>query len=193
MRQKRRFKPARRERKKKLVGIFIVLVMTLSILGFIGGSFFTQDENTKTYKNHVFYRESQGWRFQTGKEIYYFQYLPEQLSNITLDAPTYTLFSDSKLYFGYQPGEDLNTNLAMSKLGIFFYNRNLVVIKACTVEKDCPDIPVIDCTQKNSLIFQKTNNTLIEAVNKCLVLNAPDELELNKLSERLLYNLLSIM
>jgi len=184
---------SKRKSKNKLVGIFIVLVMTLSILGFIGGSFFTQDENMKKYKNYIFYREAQGWRFQTGKDIYYFQYLPEQLINITVNAPTYNLFADSKLYFGYQPGENLNTDLAMSKLGNFFYKRNLVIIKACTLETGCPDIPLIECSEKNALVFRKANTTQIESTGKCLILKAQDELELNKLSERLLYNLLGIM
>ena len=179
--------------KKKLVGVFIVLVMTFSILGFIGGSFFTEDENIKKYQNHVFYRDAQGWRFQAGSEVYYFQYLPEQLSNITLTSPTYNLFKEGKLYFGYEPGVALNTDLAMSKLGTFFYNRNLIVIRACTLEKGCPDIPLLDCSEKPGLVFQKTNKTYIEAINKCIVMNARDEIEMNKISERLLYNLLGII
>ncbi len=183
----------RKDNKKKLVGVFIVFIMTFSILGFIGGSFFTEDENVKKYKNHVFYLDAQGWRFQVGKEFYYFQYLPDQLANISMNLPTYNLFSDGKLYFGYEPGVTLNTDLAMNKLGTFFYNRNVVVVKACIKEKGCPDIPLIDCSNKNSLVFQKNNNSAIEAVNKCLVLNANDEVELNKVSERLLYNLLGIL
>tara|TARA_Y100000310_G_C20607128_1_gene776105 strand:- start:854 stop:1405 length:552 start_codon:yes stop_codon:yes gene_type:complete len=180
-------------KQKKLVGIFIVFIMTFSILGFIGGSFFTEDENIKKYKNHIFYRDSQGWRFQVGNEIYYFQYLPEQLTNYSMNFPTYNLFSEGKLYFGYEPGVNLNTDLAMSKLGTFFYNRNLVVVRACIKEKGCPDIPIIDCATKTSLVFQKTNNTIIESINKCLVLNAKDEVELTKVTERLLYNLLGIL
>jgi len=179
--------------KKKLVGVFIVLVMTFSILGFIGGSFFTEDENIKKYGNHVFYRDNQGWRFQAGKEVYYFQYLPEELSNITVKVPTHNLFKEGKIYFGYEPGVNLNTDLAMSKLGTFFYNRNLVIVKACINEKGCPDVPLIDCAGKTSLVFQRNNQTGIEAVNKCLVINAQDDMGLNQLSERLLYNLLGIL
>ena len=177
--------------KKKAMGWFIIIFMSLSVVGYMGGSFFTgattfQEE---TYNGYKFYNNS-GWQLQYGEKQYYFNYYPSELEYLTI--PEVNLYESGKVYLAYQPEDEFSVNLYLQQLGSIFYINNFIPQQACTVEEGCPDIPVIDCEEKTGIILLAGDNGFSKN-NNCLVMKAENSQEMQKLTERLIYKLLGVM
>jgi len=179
---------------KKVVAWMIVIFMALSMFGYVGSSFFSEDTNKKEYNGFTFYKStSGGWIVKTGGKDYLFTYLPTELENITFDGSTKDVLFSNRIYLIYEPEDNLNSDQAMNKMGTFFFTNNKAVNKACATAESCPDIPIKDCTDSPGVLFQKDNKSSLETKGKCLVLKGSDEFELNKVSERAIYSLLGII
>jgi len=170
---------------------FIVAVMVLSVFGVITGSFFTKDEQKIEYKGFQFYKYSNQWLFRHQKNEYRFQHNPPELENITL-SPNIDL-NHPKIYLGFQPNDQINLNQAFSTLAGVFYNQQVKLQQACISEKDCPDIPLINCQENPGIILISGEKNSYVSDEKCLIITATNQQELQKLTERLAYNLLGIL
>jgi hypothetical protein len=168
------------------------------MLGIVGSSFFTKEEGKVEYNGFSFMRVNDQWLLKGGGQDYYFQYMPRDLENLTspgeieLDIPNN--LGVAKIYLGFQPKDEINADKVINLLGYVFYNNyGIVPQKACTIERDCPDIPIINCDEKTGIIIISGEENSYTRDEKCLIMTATDNQELEKLTERLIYNLLGIM
>jgi hypothetical protein len=100
-------KEARNSRDKTLIGLFIIIIMILSAVGYVMWGRSSSDEQSnpdiKTYNNYTFSKIDQGWMTETnisGQEIQIVTaYSPDELENITLESkPFLSDFMGKKLY-----------------------------------------------------------------------------------------------
>lgn len=181
---------------KKAMAWFIIIVMSLSILGFVGLSFFADDGSSEAgqeYNGFTFYQYSGQWRVNVAGQWYYFQYLPTELEAIPLAADLSEWRNFERIYLGFLPNDTLDVVDDLNFLSSVFYVNNIISQQACLEEEGCPDIPLMDCDNKFGFIMQSGSVNTFGSTGHCLVLEAVDSYELHKLNERLIYNLLGIM
>jgi len=179
--------------KKKAMGWFIIIFMSLSVVGFMGGSFFTGNTVFKEeiYNGYTFY-DNNGWQLDLGGNNYVFSYFPTELEELVVSVDIKQWFTGDKIYLGYKPGDNFSVSRNIQQLGAVFYSNSIMPQQACSVEEGCPDIPIIDCENKKSIIL-KSGLTGFVVDHNCLVVKAEDSVEMQKLTERLIYKLLGVM
>lgn len=176
----------------QLMAWFIVIIMVLSVLGYVGSSFFSEQANQEEYNGFHFVKTSnQQWLLRVNGEEYLFQYLPEELKNVTFS--TNLNFNPVKIYFGFQANDTINVGFSFSLLAKVFRNKGIKVQEACISEESCPDIPLMDCQNKEGIIMVSGEENGYTEDEKCLIITATDSEELQKLTERVVYHLLGVM
>lgn len=178
--------------KTKVMAWFIVVIMVLSVLGIVGSSFFSEEERRPEYNRFDFAKVNNQWLLKINDKDYYFQYLPQELENIT--SPPAISLDIPKIYLAYRPKDIINYDKAISSMGYVLYHHHKILLqKACAEEKDCPDIPIINCQEKPGIVILSGEENSYTQDEKCLRITAADNEKLQKLTERLIYKLLGVM
>ncbi|NQV91793.1 hypothetical protein HQ489_04940 [Candidatus Woesearchaeota archaeon] len=182
--------------KVKAMAWFIIIIMSFSILGFVGGSFFTAaataDQDTETYNGNLLFKSSTYWGINSNGQWYYFSNHPKDLESIALPIDPLTWLGTPKLYIAYKPNDNINTTEQITQLSSMFAQYGTRIQSACTVDEGCPDIPLIKCDAPG-IILQHADSTALIQEQECLTLNAANDEDLQKLTERLIYRFLGIM
>ncbi|MBI2665253.1 hypothetical protein HYX12_01365 [Candidatus Woesearchaeota archaeon] len=182
--------------KKQVIGWFIILTMVLSAVGYVADSL-VRDNSVSTgeidYNGYKFYPQGNGWKVNLRGTNYQFQYLPSELENISLSADISSWWSEEKIYLAYDPDDPLDVQAQLQFINQVLFNSQLTSQLACTQEKGCPDIPIIDCQQKTGLILVSGKENDIVSEERCVKITVIDTLELTKYTERLIYTFLGVM
>ncbi len=186
---------------KKAAAWFIIGIMVLSIAGFIGGGLSSGNQNSKTtqeFNGYTFTQENNQWAVTIAGQKYGFVYLPQELQTITLPVNTNSWRTKEKVYLvqdlwtmdSFTPDPSLNL------LQGVFYANNVRLQKACFSTKDCPDLPLISCTSPALVIRSASSNiteTKLSSNNQCLIVEAVSPPELERTTERIIYQFLGVM
>ena len=166
------------------VGVFIIFMMVLSTL-----SIWKTDETTNQlkYKNHVFNKQGDQWVSYFNDKPVAFFYNPLELENLTM--PSFTFFD--KTYLAYDQHDIETESFVIQRAFSILQYSNIRPVLACYSEENCPDIPIINCTNDNSLYIKYSNDTNIYIEDKCLVLEGTQDYQLKYL-DKIFYNLLGI-
>jgi hypothetical protein len=173
-----------KKRQKILTGVlgFILLASTL------GYSFLYSDgndsvsaDNIEYYNDVAFTRGISYWEVDSGKNTFYFNYLPSDLTNynVTLNK-TMDDYSGQTLYYS----GDVNTR--------FLSNINSYVTRiqeSKLSNSDSKDVPVKNCSLDNVIVFKQSSNSSIYMNENCVILSG----DLSKMSDLLFYKLLEIL
>ena len=159
----------KRDNKKKqiVLGLFIVVIMVSSILGYALRGEEPQEQET-VYQG--------------------FDYSLEEVQNIEIGD--FELITN-KVYLAYVP-EQNNANLqrAMNKVGAVLSAQGFRVVLACTEEEDCPNIPLVDCSNEFQVVsFVESEYNKIYKEGNCIILECTSE-EISKCADRFDYALL---
>jgi len=173
----------------KVMAIFIAIIMVLSVLGYVGGSLASSNSKIK-YNEYSFIQSGSSWKLLE-YDGFYFQYLPEDLENITSSSDFY--ITSSKIYLGFKPNDNISVGNAMNSVSYLLYSNNIIPQEACTIEENCPDIPIIDCEMNQGIIMLSSDTNTYSQDEKCLIITATDTQELNRLTERFIYQQLGVM
>ena len=135
---------------------FIALIMISSVIGFL----YTPEDaavapGTKQYSNIQFYPQNNQWLALSNNQQFLFDYLPEELSAITI--PQIYILNNPKLYIIFNASER-NQEYLLQKLEYNLRTLGKTVVQACLTETDCPDIPVKDCTEPGILLRESREN-----------------------------------
>lgn len=151
--------------KKIVVGVVLISLMVVSTLGYslIQGS--DEDSNSNVEENGLeFYRQNGIWMTFIDGETFGFQYLPSEVSNISVEG-TYDLgmYSNQLVYY---------TSLDESVIEIL-NNLGRYVLRyqgACLNESNCEDdLPTKDCWS-NIFISEEGNETKVYNDERCVYL-----------------------
>lgn len=171
---------------------FILIIFILSTLGIVMNYRTSDTAKPKTYNRYKFFPTNNGFMaIINGKQLF-FSHFPADLETI---PSNYELkLETEKIYFVYNPQDNLNFDSNMNKLGNIVYSLNIRPVKACSNETDCPDIPIVGCDEEvPQFLFKESNITRISQDQNCVVLEAGSQLEAEKLVERIYYRILGIM
>ncbi|MBS3123702.1 hypothetical protein J4437_03615 [Candidatus Woesearchaeota archaeon] len=182
--------------RKKVMAWFISFIMVSSVFGYVL-SFLGADniniEQTKEYNGFTFTNQNGYWVLKSGTQSYVFQNFPIDLEQLSLPMPISDWSTKEKIYLAYQPQDNMSVTQESQFIGTILSNRGIIVQQACTEEQDCPDIPVINCEKNSGLIMHSGKENLISSKQNCLVLEAENIAEMQKLTERVAYGLLGIL
>jgi len=176
------------------MGWFIIIVMVMGVGGIISaGINEKQDavEPTK-YNGYDFYEQYGQWSATIRGQQYLFLNSPMDLENISIPLNINSWLAKEKVYLAYVPNDQLVVDSYIQLLGAVLYQNGIIPQQACAVEKDCPDIPVINC-EKEGVILLSGDETIISQDNNCLILQATDDLKMQKLTERVAYQILGVI
>lgn len=167
------------------VGIFIIGLMILSTLNIMD----TQDKTNKIkYKNHIFTKQNDQWVTYIDNNAIAFKYNPLELENITI--PNYNFYV-SKLYLAYDPKDISNEQFIIQRAGSILQYFKIKPVLSCISEKDCPDIPIVNCKDNDVLYLKYSDEQKIYIDDKCLVIQGTPEQQLMYL-DKVFYSLLGI-
>ncbi|MBW3003720.1 hypothetical protein KY337_04095 [Candidatus Woesearchaeota archaeon] len=171
---------------------FIVIIMVASTLGIVLNYRSEDTVKAKDYKDYKFFPTSNGYMSIINNRQFFFAHFPGDLENISVE---YNLnFESEKVYFTYDPSDEINFDSSINKLGSIIFSMNLRPVKACIKEEGCPDIPVVDCEEETpKFFFKESDSTSISQENNCVVLEAESRDKMDQLVEIIYYRLLGIM
>jgi len=136
-----------------LIGVILIFLMVVSTAGYSllsredGGSI-----GSEKYGNHTFYRDQGMWGVLLNGETYYFQYLPNEIENVSISGYfSASQYSGKVLYF-------VNNNPASQDVLIDLNKKFLRAQDACLNNSLCNgDFPVKNCDD-NLIIFENPDN-----------------------------------
>ncbi len=166
-----------------LFGIFIISIMLLSLLNV----YQTKGDNKVEYDGHIFYNKGDYWISNiNGKELS-FRYNPREVEDIELvNFPI-----NNKIYVAYNPQEFEQESFVLQESMTLFKSTNTRPVLACYEEEDCPNIPLINCSEDSSIMFKYNEKENIYIEDKCLVIEGSQEYQLRYVY-KLIYWLLRI-
>ena len=185
---------------KKVMAWIVIILMSSSVLGAIGGAIFSPSgtvvAQTEEYNGYTFSNNGGQWIVSVGGQELYFSYPPKAVEDLVIPLDLTSWRNSPAIYLGYNPKEN---NTASSEMTYLAGTLSVLGIRsqlACTVEDDCPDIPVVDCS-KSTIVFSSgnydNNKTVISNDNNCLMVETKDFYELHRITERIIYGLLGVM
>ncbi len=186
---------------KKAAAWFIIGIMVLSIAGFIGGGLSSGNQNsavTQEFNGYTFTQQNNQWAVTIANQKYGFLFLPQELQSISLPLDVSNWRNKEKVYLvqdrwtidSFTPENSLNY------VESAFYANNVRLQKACFTTKDCPDFPIISCTSPTLVVRSPSSNiteTKLSSDDQCLILETPSPPELEKITERIIYQFLGVM
>lgn len=189
----------KREKKKRLyMSLFIVVIMTLSVLGYMIGSGF-EDQTKFNYNDFKFTQINNRWTTKINNKDVVFDYPPFQVENINV---TTSIIEKIKNSPQIDTTSDFNSTfkeiIALAQFGLAqTLAINNQFLRSGFTTKNEFDLPVITCDNATTfvpvLIFQKSNETIIYEENNCIILKAKSNQDLIALKDRLLYGVFGII
>ena len=186
----------REQRKRLFMSLFIVAIMTLSVLGYMIGR---GSEETTKYNNFRFNKANNKWVTKIDKRDVRFDYFPSSVEDINI---TGEIINKIKNSIQMDVTSDVDSEFkeqislfqfelayALSVTGQFirrgFTSENEFNISVITCENATEYIPV--------LMFEKTNKTEVYREDNCIIISAKTESDFTALKDRILYGIFGII
>ena len=170
-----------------ILGIGIILLMIGSVL-----TFFTNPdtENQLNYNGHNFFLSSTGWTTMIGNQQVSFEQSPQDLENIPIES---FHLPDKKIYLAFNPEETTENSYEIQRLRSFLFFTGITTNPACIQEKGCSDLPLVHCTDTNTLLYlHYGNESKISTQDNCIILETENS-NPSKTINRFIYKILGIM
>src|SRR3989344_5930785 len=167
MKQKEVKKDEKSNRKRNIIfAVIIVFLMVTSVFGIL---VYNQDSNeAKTdttnleYNGYVIYNVNNKWAVLYGSQYIYFDFNPKQLEDVSIGADVSIPFSGDKVYIAQDYSKDRsNQDFSVRQIGSILTLIGSKVVFACNSDKDCPDIPLVDCNSGKDVIDIRSSNTSV--------------------------------
>lgn len=187
--------------KKNAMSLFIILIMSLSVLGFVIVQR-TTDSYKFVYNDFLFTQTGSGFYTKINDRQVWFRYSPEQIEdiNISIDIDIVNALKSTRMvYATYDPDAKYPQDLALlsyelgQELPEYF---ELYVVRAMSKENDY-NIAVITCrnaTQTVPVIYFKDGNETKSLIkNNCILVETDSDIDFYYFKDRLLYAMFDIM
>lgn len=172
--------------------IFIVIVMVSSVIGFV--AFTGKDNSVKAdleYNGFSFIRANNGYIIKINSRDIYFDYLPSEVKEISYDKSKLSM--QSKVYIAYDPSKE-SIDFILSKVDNNIRSLGYSVNLACVNEKNCPDIPIVNCNDKDNILYLKIGNkNEVYREKGCVIVEGRDVIELTKATDKFIYTISGVI
>jgi hypothetical protein len=178
--------------RREFMGIFIAIIMLASVLAVFTN---TETEKTKEYNGHTFYTINQGWFTYINGQRMGFQYLPQDLENIS--SPPFVNLESPKVYLIRDPTtRNITIEQSWQRVAAILVARNIQVVDACSQDKECSNsLPIKDCETLSvpGVFFKSGPNAKITKNYMCYVIEGDTSLNLYRATEKLIYQILGVV
>lgn len=183
------------KRNKLLMALFIIAIMILSSAAFVINYYATSNDSS----NKIEYN---GYKFEiTANGIYQTEYQGQiiQLYNNPRDLELINIdninLNADRIYLAYNTTQnDQSILIDLNRLKYVFAIKGIISNPSCIEDKDCPDLPIVDCKSNDNIIYFKNSyiqNYNINKQNSCNIIEA-DTLTMNKITDKIVLRVLGI-
>jgi hypothetical protein len=183
-------------RKALIMPIFIVVIMVMSVFGFMWGSGRTK----LNYNGFKFYQlESGNFMFKVNSYNALFSYYPSELEWLEVPEGTAALFNTPMFYTTSDYNSTYNETIEETKFSIaeLLGNTIGVYVKNAFTSETEYSTSVITCSNATPsapvIYVVKSNITEITLDSNCVTITATDRQEMFMAYERLAYSILGVM
>jgi len=171
-----------------IVGIFLILIMALSTIGYSLNNN-PEDETEKIIYNDIeFVRENNLWNANIGNFQFGFLYNPTETEKTNSSLDYLNEYDNLPLYI-YSENSDATMEIYRN---LFYYNQIVErVQEACPKGEICAEeIPIKNCTN-NFIIIKKSEISEIKQEDNCVFISGKDE-DLVKITDGFLFKISGI-
>jgi hypothetical protein len=193
----KRHDEVKEKRKKLAMSIFVVAIMTLSVLGYIVVQ--NTGQSTTTYKDFKFLNVNNQWYTKIGGKNILFDYHPAQVEYINVSKTIIDRINSSvQLYQTSDVNSSDKQAIALAQFDIVqdLSLRNQYAVNGFTTENEF-NLPVITCANSTQyvpvLMYQRSNETDIYDKDNCIILEARSDSDFIALKDRILYGVFGII
>lgn len=161
------------KRNQLIMGVILILIMTLSTLGYALSTKENESESGKIKYNGIeFIKNSDYWNFNFQGRDFITKYNPKETKNVSMGFVYSKIndFTNEPLYF---VGNFQEANFELKRN---FYNSALRMQDACISGINCSieNLPVKNCSSDNVIIIQESKNKKesVYQENKCIFIFA---------------------
>ncbi len=179
---------------------FVIFIMAFGVLGLVGGGLVGlgngQDSayGVEEYNGFTFTRDyNHQWIVEVNGQNFGFSYFPTELENIILPETMSGVLGAEKVYLGFMPEDEIDVTLYRNVLRSVLALRGKFAPDACMVDEGCGDLPLLDCEVSEGIVLQHSEDVVLSSEGKCVVVEAPNAFELQKITERIIYTFLGVM
>jgi len=184
--------------KKNLVGIFIVMIMVLSGIGYMrsGGG-----ESRFSYNGFQFQSTGDAWVTQVDGTLLAFRFHPADLESLEIDtAAIDSILGTKMLYISFDPDSPMVSDIEVARLDLDNNLRQKGIFPVVGVTKNSTaygafqQVGCINATQFVPVIYLvQGNESYIKKQGECIVMQARDRYDMSAVKERLIYSVYGIM
>lgn len=182
----------------KFFSIFIVVIMSLSIIGFLIGGRGGGEQKLK-YNDISFIRRGNTWiTFVNNKQLV-FDYFPEQVEDVNISPEIVAKFNTLEIDTTYDVNDSFAESIALSQYRL---QQNLgavtnLYIRQGLTTNNTFDLSIITCSDATDFVpvlyFKQSNETKVYLENNCIIIEADSEADVLRAKDRLLYGYFNII
>jgi len=200
---KRKFKPIKRKVKEKrffskqnIMSIFIVVIMTSSIIGFMNS------DESHNYNGFKFTAKENKWQTKVDGQMHQFDFLPSDVDVLVIDPAAIDRIKNTNvLFLTFDPTlEDLSTiDLLRFELSAKLPALTGIIslTNAAHSNSTTYDLPLITCANATTLVpvmdIGYANFTKVAMDGNCIDVKARFPVDLIAIKDRILYEVLGII
>ena len=192
----RRSEAKAEKRKKMAMGIFIVVIMTMSVLGYMFGK---DSVDQYDYNDFKFYKSENKFATKIDQNEYVFDFFPSQVETINISSDIINRLKDRvQIDMTSDVDSEYKEAIALAEFelsGYLFYNEQYARLGFTELnEYEKPKITCSDATASVPVIlFEKSNETVVYSEGSCIIAKAKSESDIIAIKDRLLYGLIGVM
>jgi hypothetical protein len=195
---RRRYNKDNKSKKNLVLSLFIVVIMTLSVGGYIMGSGF--DSTTVRFNGIKFVGGNNNWVAKINGQKINFEYLPENLLSINVtDSIIDKLKASPQIDFTSNLTDEYAESIALFHfefLDTLSKTTKQYLRKGYTTDNEF-DLPVITCSDATSFVpviyIEKSNQLKISEINNCIILSYKNQDDIVAIKNRILFGMFDII
>jgi hypothetical protein len=192
----KRHDEAKDKRKQMFMSLFIVAIMSLSVLGYMIGK---DSNDSSKYNGFSFIKTQKGWKTEANNKEIFFGYHPSQVSNINISKEIIQKINNSFQIYTTSDENSLNKqSIALSQFEFsnIMQDYNKYTVIAFTDQNNF-NKPIITCANATSFVpvimFEKYNQTEVTESGNCIYFRSRSDADFIALKDRVLYGVLGII
>jgi hypothetical protein len=192
----RRSEARAEKRKKQAMGVFIVLIMTMSVLGYMFGK---DTAEQLSYNDFKFNRIGNRWATNIDKTEYVFDFFPSQVDTINVSSDIINSLKESmQIDMTSDINSEFKEAIALAEFELSNYltfNNQYARIGFTQLnEYEKPMITCIDATMSVPvIIFETSNETKVYTEGNCIIAKSKSDSDFIAIKDRLLFGLIGII
>ena len=186
----------RAKRKRLFMSMFIVAIMTLSVLGYMIGR---DTKEQLKYNDHKFYRYENRYGLKINNYDVLFYFFPSQVEDLNISKEA---LDKIKTSVQIDVTSDVDSKykeaiaLAQFELAQSLPLNEQFVRSGFTTANEF-DRPIINCEAATEtvpvLLFKESNQTIVYKEDKCIIVEAKSEQDFLAVKDRILYSVFGII